>query len=117
MRNILILAGGVALVAGGAAAQLQPLPTVGSTKSTQPFGGTPHTTPPDLFKPVQPAQPFKPYQPPTMGSVYADGPLSPAGQAKRERKAAMATTDGPFSPAGEAKRARQEAKRTAGAPF
>jgi hypothetical protein len=102
MRSVLILS--LALGAAGVAqAQIQPPknpyaispPTIGSTQSN----GS-----------------FKPYEPPKLPSVYADGPFSPGGEAKRERKAEAAErarTNGPFSPEGEAKRERAQAKHNA----
>ena len=65
------------------------------------------------FKPYEPP---KSYEPPKLPSVYADGPFSPGGEAKRERKAEAAErvrTNGPFSPEGEAKRERAQAKHNA----
>ena len=51
------------------------------------------------------------YEPGELPSVYADGPFSPAGEAKREKRENAAPKDGPFSPTAEAKRAREAAKR------
>jgi hypothetical protein len=49
-------------------------------------------------------------------SVYADGPFSPAGEAKRQRQqeaASRAQENGYFSPAGEEKRHRAQMKHDA----
>ena len=63
--------------------------------------------------PYRPFNPAEAVRPPKTTSVYADGPFSPAGEAKRERKANAAPAGGPFSPEGEAKRARAEARHNA----
>lgn len=108
MRLLLILA--LSLGAAGAAhSQIQPPknpyeispPTIGSTTS----GGA--------FKPYEGYQPPKPYEPPKTRSVYDDGPFSPAGEARRERKAEAAErarANGTFSPEAAAKRERAREK-------
>ena len=105
MRLILILALGLG-VAGAAHAQFQPIPPIPAIPGIPPIPG-PKTPRMETFKPFEPP---KLYTPPRLPSVYDDGPFSPAGEAKRERKANMPPPPGPFSPEGEAKRARREAK-------
>jgi hypothetical protein len=114
MRLVLILAIGLG-AAGAAHAQIQPPrnpyaispPTLGSTAT----GGA--------FKPYegyQPPKPYQPYDPARSPSVDGDGPFSPAGEARRQRKAEAAErarANGAFSPAGEAKRERAREKRDA----
>ena len=96
MKLLLASAAMIALVAGAAQAQLVRPPS-----PYAPSGG---------FKPYAPP---KPYEPPKPASVYADGPFSPAAEARRARKAAEPPAGGLFSPDGEAKRARAAARRDA----
>jgi hypothetical protein len=107
MRQFLVLAVGLSLTAGVASAQLPGLPALpGAPKD--PTAPKMATAP--AFKPYEPP---KPYAPPRTTSVYADGPFSPAGEAKRARKANEPPPGGVFSPEGEARRARAAAKRDA----
>jgi hypothetical protein len=94
MRQFLILAGVLALIAGDARAQIKPI------KPIAPIGAptTPHV------------DTFKPYQPPASSSVYADGAFSPAGEARRQRHENAAPAGGPFSPEAEAKRRKDQEK-------
>jgi hypothetical protein len=112
MRLVLILAVGLGAT-GAAHAQIQPPknpyaispPTIGSTT----MGGA--------FKPYegyQAPKAYQPYDPAKSASVDGEGPFSPAGEARRQRKAEAAErarANGAFSPAGEAKREREQAKR------
>ena len=98
MRQFLALAAVFTLAAGAAQAQIQPPKNPYMPKAPT-IGGA-----------------FKPYVPPKMPSVYADGPFSPRGEARRERRneaAERARTNGVFSPIGEAKRERAQARRDA----
>ena len=112
MRLVLILA--FSLCAAGAA-QAQ----ISNRRSLRHQPPTIPGTKPGGFKPYegyQPPKPYQPYQAPQSQSVYRDGPFSPAGEARRERKAAAAERarqNGAFSPAGEAKRERAREKRDA----
>lgn len=108
MRFVLILTFSLA-AAGASHAQIQPPrnpyaispPTLGSTTST------------GSYKPYEAP---KQYEPPKLPSVYADGPFSPGGEAKRQRRAEAAErarANGVFSPEAEAKRERAQARHNA----
>ena len=95
MRQILAAAAVLGLAAGEAQAQIKPVPGVPAFPA---FG-------------AKPPPAYKPYEPPKLPSVYDDGPFSPRGELKRERRQNAAPAPGPFSPEGEAKRQREQARR------
>jgi hypothetical protein len=119
----------LSLAAGAAHAQIDPVTgrpygvpaTPGAPGSAHPAGGFQSIQPIPPIPPIPGARaseaPFRPFNPntavkaPKMTSVYANGPFSPAGEAKRERKANQPPPGGPFSPEGEAKRAKAQEKR------
>ena len=84
------------VAAGAAQAQIKPVLGVPPVPGVPAFGATP------------PA--FKPYQPPKPPSVYGDGPFSPRGELRRERRQNAAPAPGLYSPEGEAKRQRERAR-------
>ena len=104
MRQFLALAAVLSLAAGAAHAQFQPIEPIRAPTNPYALPQAPH---PQAFKPYTPPEPFKPY---TGQSVYQDGPFSPAGEARRERRANKPPAGGPFSPEAEAKRERERAK-------
>ena len=97
MRLVLALAAAFSLAAFAVQAQIKHVPDVPPVPGVPSFGATPPAV--------------KPYQPPKLPSVYDDGPFSPRGELKRERRQNAAPAPGPFSPEGEAKREREQAKR------